>query len=81
MCTELSDTLIREKGHYVQAINYPTVALGEEKLRLAPTPHHTVDMMDEFVDDLVTIWLERNLPLRGMEKFQQVILSEIQARR
>lgn len=58
----------------MQAINYPTVALGEEKLRLAPTPHHTVDMMDVFVDDLVSIWHEMNLPLREQAKYQQVIL-------
>ena len=49
--------------------------MGEEKLRLAPTPHHTIDMMDEFVDDLISIWLEKNLPLRSMEKYQQVQMA------
>lgn len=58
--------LLREKGHYVQAINYPTVPVGEEKLRLAPTPHHTISMMDILVQDMVDIWHEKNLPLKGM---------------
>lgn len=34
---------------YVQAINYPTVARGEELLRIAATPHHTPEMMKYFV--------------------------------
>lgn len=36
---------------YVQAINYPTVARGEELLRIAPTPHHTPQMMSYFVGE------------------------------
>lgn len=59
--------LLQKKGHYVQAINYPTVPVGEEKLRLAPTPHHTVSMINTLVQDMVDIWHEKNLPLRGME--------------
>lgn len=47
---------MHEYGHYVQAINYPTVARGEERLRLAPTPFHTKTMIDQFVQDLATIW-------------------------
>ena len=39
--TQISNDLLRKYGHYIQAINYPTVPKGEEKLRLAPTPHHT----------------------------------------
>lgn len=38
---------------YVQAINYPTVPRGEELLRIAPTPHHTPQMMNFFLGELV----------------------------
>ena len=55
--------MLRSCGHYVQAINYPTVARGQEKLRIAPTPHHTREMMDRFVGDLVKIWKKLDLPL------------------
>ncbi len=67
LCTEISDSLLRDKGHYVQAINYPTVPVGEEKLRLAPTPHHTFEMMDHLVHDMVALWREKKLTLKGME--------------
>lgn len=40
---------------YVQAINYPTVARGEELLRIAPTPHHTPQMMQYFVGESVRL--------------------------
>ena len=55
---------MRRKGHYVQAINYPTVPRGQEKLRIAPTPHHTVEMMDAFVSDMTKVWLDLGIPLR-----------------
>lgn len=55
LCTMISDTLLREYGHYVQAINYPTVPHGEEKLRLAPTPHHTRPMMDVLINDMAKV--------------------------
>ncbi|XP_034948765.1 5-aminolevulinate synthase, erythroid-specific, mitochondrial [Chelonus insularis] len=60
LCSQIADTLIKEKGHYVQAINYPTVAKGEEKLRLAPTPKHTPEMIDRFVDDALTVFNDLN---------------------
>lgn len=40
---------------YVQPINYPTVARGKEMLRVAPTPHHTKEMMDDFVEVLTKV--------------------------
>lgn len=62
LCTQIADSLLREKGHYIQAINYPTVAKGEEKLRLAPTPKHTRVMIDEFVQDTLEIFNNLNVP-------------------
>ena len=56
VCTKLSNDLISEYGIYVQSINYPTVAKGTERLRVAPTPHHTKEMMDEFVENLTQLW-------------------------
>lgn len=64
-CTQVSDLMIQEHGHYVQAINYPTVARGQEKLRLAPTPYHTWHMMDILVADLKKVWKKLDLPLNG----------------
>ncbi|KAL2730282.1 hypothetical protein V1477_016093 [Vespula maculifrons] len=62
LCTQIADMLIREKGHYVQAINYPTVPKGEEKLRLAPTPKHKKAMMDQFVRDTLDVFHHLNIP-------------------
>lgn len=62
---QISDLLIQEYGHYVQAINYPTVARGEEKLRLAPTPYHTRSMMDTLVNDMKKVWYQMDMPLMG----------------
>ena len=62
--TEISNILMKDYGHYVQAINYPTVPRGEEKLRVAPTPHHTKEMMNKFVEDLTEVWQEVGMELR-----------------
>ncbi|CAG8461482.1 11872_t:CDS:2 [Ambispora gerdemannii] len=55
-CKIASDQLLREHGIYVQSINYPTVAKGEERLRITPTPGHNSKMVDHLVEALETIW-------------------------
>ena len=52
-CKAISDRLLDEHGIYVQPINYPTVAVGEERLRFAPTPLHTDAMIDNCVRALI----------------------------
>ena len=54
-CKAYSDELLNEYGIYIQPINYPTVAVGEERLRVAPTPLHTDAMMSELVAALTKV--------------------------
>lgn len=51
-----SDELLSEHDIYVQSINYPTVPVGEERLRITPTPGHNAPMIDELVHSLDKIW-------------------------
>mgnify|MGYP000954437347 CR=1 FL=1 len=53
-CKAISDKLLDDYGIYVQPINYPTVAVGEERLRFAPTPLHTDAMIDDCVRAVVS---------------------------
>tara|TARA_S200000501_G_C20850454_1_gene755441 strand:- start:351 stop:1553 length:1203 start_codon:yes stop_codon:yes gene_type:complete len=52
LCKKMSDMLLDDYNIYIQPINYPTVAVGQERLRIAPTPLHTDSMMYDLVDAL-----------------------------
>ncbi|XP_025010275.1 5-aminolevulinate synthase, nonspecific, mitochondrial isoform X1 [Gallus gallus] len=62
--TEICDKLMSQHSIYVQAINYPTVPRGEELLRIAPTPHHTPQMMSYFLEKLLATWKDVGLELK-----------------
>ncbi|XP_077002556.1 5-aminolevulinate synthase, erythroid-specific, mitochondrial isoform X2 [Tamandua tetradactyla] len=64
--SKICDLLLSKHGIYVQAINYPTVPRGEELLRLAPSPHHSPQMMEDFVEKLMMAWTEVGLPLQDV---------------
>ncbi|KAK2600299.1 mitochondrial 5-aminolevulinate synthase [Conoideocrella luteorostrata] len=51
-----SDMLLQDHQIYVQSINYPTVPVGQERLRITPTPGHTKEYRDELVEAVDQIW-------------------------
>ena len=60
---QVSDILLDKYKVYVQPINFPTVAKGEERLRLSPTPLHSNEMIDYFVGCAKTVWLDLGLKM------------------
>lgn len=62
---KLANDLMNKHSLYVQPINYPTVPRGEELLRVAPTPHHTQDMMNHLVNAMLATWLDNDLELKS----------------
>lgn len=73
-CKEVSDTMFKEFGIYVQPINYPTVPRGQELLRLSPGPLHTPDKIEEFVAAAKSVWTR--FGLINFEEFQKRELKE-----
>lgn len=55
-CKAMSDDLLSEYGIYVQPINYPTVDVGTERLRFAPTPFHDDGMIEDLVKALTAVF-------------------------
>uniref|UniRef100_A0A8C5R6X2 5-aminolevulinate synthase n=1 Tax=Leptobrachium leishanense TaxID=445787 RepID=A0A8C5R6X2_9ANUR len=62
--TAICDKMMNSYDIYVQAINYPTVPRGEELLRIAPTPHHTPQMMNYFLEKLLITWKDVGLDFK-----------------
>jgi 5-aminolevulinate synthase len=58
LARKASDLLLEKWGVYVQAINYPTVPVGQERLRITPTPGHVKEYRDHLVEALDSVWTE-----------------------
>ena len=66
MAKTASDVLLTDHGIYVQAINYPTVARGEERLRFTVTPRHTAEQIDHLVFAIDQVFTRLNIK-RGQD--------------
>jgi 5-aminolevulinate synthase len=52
----MSDALLTDHNIYVQAINFPTVDVGTERLRFAPTPFHDDGMIEDLIEALKIVF-------------------------
>ncbi|HLD76986.1 MAG TPA: 5-aminolevulinate synthase [Rickettsiales bacterium] len=52
---EISQKLLQNYDIYIQHINYPTIAKGDERLRITITPLHTEKMIEDLVSALKKI--------------------------
>ncbi|QIS14233.1 5-aminolevulinate synthase [Nocardia arthritidis] len=60
-CRKLSQILLEQHGIYIQAINAPSVRVGEEILRIAPSAVHMSNDVRKMVEALDQAWRDLDL--------------------
>lgn len=60
-CKMVTDALLADYDIYVQPINYPTVPIGTERLRLTATAAHSLAQVDHMADVLERLWHENHV--------------------
>lgn len=73
-CKEIADRLLREFGAYLQPVNFPTVSVGEECLRVVVTPRHTEADMIHLAQSLATVLNSREVTLVD-DQSQEFVLN------
>ncbi|MDC3091187.1 5-aminolevulinate synthase [Rickettsiales bacterium] len=63
LCKIASQKLLDDFNIYVQPINYPTVPIGTERLRITPSPLHTDKMIKDLVKALQSVFNNLNIKL------------------
>jgi 5-aminolevulinate synthase len=58
LAKQASDLLLEKHDIYVQSINYPTVPVGQERLRITPTPGHVREYREHLISALESVWKE-----------------------
>lgn len=80
---QASDMLLEKFGIYIQSINYPTVPIGQERLRITPTPGHGPELKDELIRALEFVWnelgLKRKTDWLGSQEVDAEILDALNA--
>lgn len=57
-----SDLLLDKHNIYVQAINFPTVPIGQERLRITPTPGHGPQILNQLLEAIDSVFNDLSLP-------------------
>ena len=71
-CKSIADRLLEGFGVYVQPVNYPTVPVGEECLRLIITAKHNREQIFQLVQSLKKVLLEEAAHYMQKEPTQSV---------